>query len=99
MQGKIKYHFTAILWRHSGAGGWHFVSVPLDIAQEIRTHLYWQEEGWGRLEVTAAVGTVSWSTAIWFDTKANTYLLPIKVVIRNKCGIQADDELCVALLV
>jgi hypothetical protein len=99
LQGKIKYHFTATLWKHSGVGGWHFVSVPHDLAQEIRTHLHWQEEGWGRLKVTAVIDSLRWPTAIWFDTKSNTYLLPIKAAIRTQCGLQPGDAVGIELLV
>jgi hypothetical protein len=30
------------------------------------------------------IGGSSWNTSIWFDTKADSYLLPIKVAIRKK---------------
>lgn len=36
-------------------------------------------------------------TAIWFDTKKNTYLLPIKADIRNKEGIDEGDEVVVTV--
>lgn len=39
----------------------------------------------------------SHKTAIWFDTKRNTYLLPIKAEIRNEVGIHEGDEVEVAL--
>jgi hypothetical protein len=39
----------------------------------------------------------SHKTAIWFDTKRNTYLLPIKVEMRNEEGIDEGDEVGVAL--
>ena len=37
-----------------------------------------RREGWGRLKATAKIGNSEWATAIWFDTKINTYLLPLK---------------------
>ncbi|MBL7713264.1 MAG: DUF1905 domain-containing protein [Chitinophagaceae bacterium] len=52
--------------------------------QEIRSALQSGEEGWGRLKASAQVGSSTWETAIWFDTKANTYLLPLKTDIRKK---------------
>ncbi len=80
----IKYSFTAKPWQHAGQGGWHFVSLPKELAREIRNLLKPEEEGWGRLPVTAKIGTSEWQTAIWFDTKADTYLLPLKAEIRKK---------------
>lgn len=84
MDGKIKYEFSAKIWQHASPGGWHFISLPDELAKEIRENLQWQEEGWGRLKASAAIGNSKWETAIWFDTKRNTYLLPVKAAIRKK---------------
>jgi hypothetical protein len=39
----------------------------------------------------------SHKTAIWFDTKRNTYLLPIRAEIRNDAGIEEGDEVDVTV--
>ena len=91
MQGKIKYEFTSKVWQHPASGGWFFASLPLGVATEIRQHLKWQEEGWGRIKATAKIGETQWDTALWFDTKHQTYLLPIKSQIRLKEKIDKDD--------
>lgn len=83
----IKYEFTATTWKSNGPGGWHFISLPGDLAKEIRGALRSEEEGWGRLKATARIGSSEWRTAIWFDTKINTYLLPIKAGIRQSENI------------
>ncbi len=80
----ISYSFKAAPWRYAGAGGWYFVSLPVKMAKEIREALRHEEEGWGRLKATACIGNSEWKTAIWFDTKSNTYLLPLKAEIRKK---------------
>jgi hypothetical protein len=54
------------------------------MAAEIREALKWQEEGWGRLKVRARIGSTDWDTAIWFDTRLTTYLLPVKADIRRR---------------
>ncbi len=90
MNGKIKYEFSSKIWQYSSPNGWHFASLPTEIAKEIRENLKWQEEGWGRLKATAKIGNSKWKTAIWFDTKMNTYLLPLKAEIRKKENLVAD---------
>jgi hypothetical protein len=35
------------------------------------------------LKAIAKIGNSEWKTAIWFDTKMNTYLLPLKAEIRK----------------
>jgi hypothetical protein len=80
----IKYGFTAKPWQYSGPAAWYFVSLPHKLAKEIRNALRSEEEGLGRLKATAKIGNSEWKTAIWFDTKMDTYLLPLKAEIRKK---------------
>ena len=93
----IKYEFTALPWQYNGPGGWHFISLPKSLAKEIRHALKSEEEGWGRLKATAKIGNSEWQTAIWFDTKTNTYLLPLKAEIRKKENITIDKEVATIL--
>ena len=89
----IPYTFEAKAWLYSGKGAWHFVSFPIDLATEIRSQLKLQEEGWGRMKAQVRIGNTAWLTAIWFDTKMNTYLLPLKAEIRNKEKIQIGKSI------
>lgn len=84
MLHKIQYEFNAIIWQHSMPNGWYFISLPKEIATEIRAQFKWQEEGWGRLKAIAKIGNTEWETAIWYDSKHKTYLLPLKAEIRKK---------------
>ncbi len=78
----IQYEFMAKPWHSGGQGGWYFVSVPVSITKEIRESFKQEEEGWGRLKAIAKIGHSEWKTAIWFDSKKATYLLPLKAAIR-----------------
>jgi Domain of unknown function (DUF1905) len=99
MMKGIKYEFSAPLWRYKGAGGWYFVTLPDALSIEIRAMFKSEEEGWGRLKVTALIGEQEWKTAIWFDAKKNTYLLPIKADIRQAQKLLPDAILDVAIWV
>jgi len=79
----IKYEFTAEPWQYASPGGWYFVTVPEKLSAEIRNNFKSEEEGWGRLKATAKIGTSEWKTAIWYDSKRNCYLLPLKAEIRK----------------
>ena len=97
MIGKIKYTFSAKIWRYSEPGGWYFVSLPVHFSNEIRENLKWQEEGWGRLKVSAKIGSSVWKSAIWFDTKINTYLLPLKTEIRKNENLEKGKTVDVVI--
>lgn len=87
---RIKYEFAGLLWKHSSPGGWHFVSLPGNTSKEIRENFKWQEEGWGRMKALVQIRGIKWETAIWFDNKMKTYLLPVKAEIRSKAGLETD---------
>lgn len=99
MPNLIPYSFKAKVWQHGAPSGWYFVSLPKEMGKEIRTNLKWQEEGWGRLKAIASIGQTNWDTAIWFDTKADTYILPLKADIRKKANIALHDELEITVFV
>lgn len=89
----IKYEFSAMPWQHC----WYFVSLPEAMANEVRENLKFQEEGWGRMKAMVKIGNSEWETAIWFDTKHKTYLLPLKSEIRKKENIRIDREVEVCI--
>ena len=73
--------------------GWHFVSIPQDISEDIKNHFGGMKRGWGSLPVMVTVGTTNWKTSIFPDKKAGGYLLPLKAQMRKKEGIVADDKI------
>ncbi len=95
----IPYTFKAKPWQYSGKGAWIFVSLPEDISAEIRTLMGKMEQGWGRLTATAKIGNTEWQSAIWWDSKHKTYLLPLKADIRKKEKIEIGKEIKVIVKV
>ncbi|MEQ1877057.1 MAG: DUF1905 domain-containing protein [Bdellovibrionia bacterium] len=93
----VKYAFKAKVWKYKGKAGWYFVTLPKRLSVKIRKNHGLSEEGWGRLKTSARVGHTKWNTAIWFDTKAGSYLLPLKSDVRKKEGIKIAASLQVHL--
>jgi hypothetical protein len=94
------YRFTADLWQHEG-GSWHFVTVPFDTADEIDELTHGRQGGFGSVRVTVTVGSTSWSTSLFPDTKRRSYVLPVKQAVRRaerlEVGRGVDVRLDVAL--
>ena len=97
MSTLMNFQFEARIWNYSSVGSWFFVSLPKSVSQEIRTAFHWREEGWGRLKVKASIGKTTWDTAIWYDTKFETYLLPLKAEIRRKEYLNDGNSVSVIL--
>ena len=98
LNGKVRFEFNATIWQYSSPkGGWFFVSLPAKISAEIRENFQWQEEGWGRLKSTARINAAEWETAIWFDTKLKTYLLPLKAEIRKSNSLEIGQNVKVEI--
>ena len=51
------------------------------------------------MKAAVIIKNVDWSTSIWFDTKAQSYILPVKAEVRKKLALKEDDVLTVSILV
>lgn len=94
-----RYDFTAKLWRAKAAAAWHFVTAPGDLSKQIRTIAGAKLNAFGSLRVTAAIGDTSWKSSLFFDTKADAFLLPVKAEVRRKAGVSVGDEVNVAVVI
>lgn len=93
----IKHSFRGRVWRYQGPAGWYFVTLPKRLAARIRKLYGASEEGWGRLKTRARVGKTEWETAIWYDAKAGSYLLPFKYAIRKTEILKEESTVQVTL--
>jgi hypothetical protein len=92
-----RYGFHAALWQVPEQAGWHFLTLPADLATDIREEMAPYRRGFGSLKVTATVAGTSWSTSIFPDSNSGSYLLPVKQSIRAAAGIEAGDSVEVEL--
>jgi hypothetical protein len=91
------YAIKAKVWQHSGMGGWYFVTIPTQEAQDIDDHFGFAKRGWGSLPVEVKLGKTIWRTSIFPDKKTNSYVLPLKAEVRKKEGIGEGDSVTFSL--
>jgi hypothetical protein len=89
--------FEAELWEHPGEGGWHFVTLPPELAEDVREQTAGVARGFGSLRVTARVGGTRWQTSVFPSTADRSYLLPVKRQVRRAEGLLAGDLVDVRL--
>jgi hypothetical protein len=88
---ELQYRFKAKLWVYSGQGAWHFITLPIEHAEEIKM-LAGATPGFGSVKVRAEVASIVWETSIFPDKKSSSYLLPVKKDVRTKLGLTQGDE-------
>lgn len=89
--------FDAALWRVPGESGWHFITLPAELAADIREETASRRKGFGSVKVTATVAGTSWSTSVFPDTQSGSYLLPVRKSVREATGIHSGDTVSVRL--
>lgn len=88
-----QYKIKANVWLYPGMAGWHFVSIPREVSEEIKDGFGNLKRGWGSLPVQVAIGATIWKTSIFPDKKSGEYLLPLKADVRRKVRIVEDDTI------
>lgn len=79
---EIEGEFVADVWRYDGdAAAWYFLTLPLDLADEIRSRA--EPVGFGSVRVTATIGATTWSTSVFPDKVSGSYVLPVKAAVRR----------------
>ena len=93
----LRLSFTAALWEHDAPGGWHFITLPAPEGQEIRETC--EPRGFGSVRVHATIGSSSWDTSVFPDTKSGSYVLPVKKPVRRNEQLEDGDRVEVMLLI
>lgn len=88
---KMNFAFHSLVWRSPGPHGWHFVTLPKDMAGEIRFFAR-KSIGFGTIRVDIRLGSSTWQSSLFPDKKSDSYLLPINSAIRIREGIEHGDR-------
>jgi hypothetical protein len=89
----MKYKIKAKVWQYPGMAAWHFLTLPKDIAKEIREKFSAKRAGFGSIRVSIQLGKTAWETSIFRDKRFDSYLLPLKAEVRKKEGAEEGDEI------
>ena len=93
------YSFTAELWETEGTGTWHFVSLPDDEADDIEERFGHSAAGFGSIRVEVTIGSTTWRTSVFPDSRRKTYVLPVKKQVRVAEGLRVGSPADITLVV
>jgi hypothetical protein len=85
--------FRSELWRWEAqtTSAWYFVSVPVDLAADIRVEAG-PPRGFGSIRVQARIGASSWKTSIFPSSETGAFVLPVKKAVRTAEGLEEGDS-------
>lgn len=89
--------FTSPIWRYPGPGSWHFITLPQDLARNLNEHA--PKGGWGSVKVHATIGKSTWKTSVFPDKRYNSYILPVKKLVRSEENLITDSQVTVTISV
>ena len=75
----------------------HFMSVPPELAGEIKAHSMLVRRGFGSVKVEATLGGVTWRTSLFPSKDTGGYFLPVKMDVLRKTGIAEGDDVTAEL--
>ena len=90
------YRFDAELWLWEGDAAWHFVTLPGTVSDDVGAQAG-ARRGFGSVRVQVTVGTSTWRTSVFPDSKRGAYLLPVKKDVRTREGLEPGDTVPVRL--
>ena len=92
--------FHAEIWEHSPEepGSWHFLTLPVEVAEDVALEAG-PRGGFGSVRVEVSIGSSTWRTSLFPDSKSGTFVLPVKKPVRQANGLQAGDTCEVRLQV
>lgn len=93
----LSYQIDAPIWLYTGKTAWHFITIPEDISGHIKAFCEQKTPGFGSVRVKVTIGTTSWNTTLFPDSKTKCYGLPIKAGIRKKNKLFAGDAVTLRL--
>ena len=84
------FEFTAELYEWTGDAAWVFVTLPVDLAEDIRD-MDVPRRGFGSVKVRVRIGATEWRTSVFPDSRSGSYVLPVKRAVRVAEGIDVGD--------
>jgi len=93
------YEVTAEVVRYPGGAAWYFVRLPPEVTDGILARHEGSQRAFGSLPVSVALGHSVWTTSLFFDSRSESYLLPVKSDVRKREHVDDGDTVTVKIAV
>ena len=93
--GDLEFEFTAKVIEWRGPAPFFYAVVPPEESDEIGAMSGAVTYGWGAIPVEAWIGELRFTTSLF--PKDGSYLLPLKVAVREAAGVKLGDTVDVRM--
>lgn len=93
---KKTFSFDNVLYEAKAEAPWVFVTLPVDMADEISESLP-RRPGFGSVRVAARIGSSVWNTSIFPSKADRSFVLPVKRAIREREEIDVGDTVQITI--
>jgi Domain of unknown function (DUF1905) len=87
---EYSFEFTGVLWEAQATASWVFVTIPVEVADEIEA-MDVPRPSFGSVKVRVQTGDTAWSTSLFPDTRVGSYVLPLKRSVREHERLAIGD--------
>jgi len=95
----LEFTFSGEMWQWQSetATAWHFISLPVDVSEDIKAFTKHLARGFRSVKVEARIGDTVWKTSLFPSKERGTYLLPIKKSVRAAEALTVEKSIEVLL--
>lgn len=94
---EFKFSFEGLVRVYQGKAPWYFVDLPTNLTAELNELFSDQKRGFGSLPVEAELNGFVWTTSIFPDSQTKTFMLPLKLAVRQHADLATGDSVTVTL--
>jgi hypothetical protein len=80
----VEFRFEAKVFRWESNPAFFMLSLPLEASHEIHEISEGLTNGFGSLKVEATIGSFTWKTSIFPESKTGCFDLPLKAEVRKR---------------
>lgn len=97
----LEYRFSGKVWRWQSetATAWHFVTLPVELSEDIKVFTKHLTRGFRSVKVTVRIGETVWKTSLFPSKDRGAYLLPIKKSVRTAENLDVDSLAAIHLTI
>jgi len=91
----MKFEFSGTIWYWHGPAPHHFVTVPAELCQDLRSISRSVTYGWGMIPAKVRIGQTEWKTSLF--PKDGGYIVPIRASVQQAEKIDVGDTVTIWL--